>query len=429
MKVINANAQATNKVKRLLESGEWTIEKLEYQKASHRMGFYKYVQERNPNLLGKLQGEEQELFLDYALKMDPLLFIYLNVSQYTPTRTERYLKKKIKDSKEYQEGFLREGFDQKLVMEVGYETCEGEQLFYFDNSLKTQLFLVADVRVCFKFDDALKLMKKLDVDVKSIGYNIVHKNAIEWINTALREEIYAVVGKGQSSIYELNAKRAELEEKILKTLAKNVSSAGLTVEKVLLQKLTLSPSTARLLEEKSLETLVEHQRQALELEYEKAALENYEKKVSIHNNNPGYPVTLTEAEKDFALNRYIRKHEYECGAEKQVKVDRFGERKSGVDKELFKRPTIPTLNKKKIPVLPFILAAILVIVAFTQIANNLGVFFILFGVGLTFTGIGVYAVMRAQEKKRLSGISVEAEEEQEAYIEEMQELEKTQGEI
>lgn len=412
-------SSAVSYVYEQLQNGKWTVKDLNSKLPSHRQGFYQYVKNNHRNLLTELKDEHDKPFLENCLKMDPMLFIYLKPDQYTEEWASKYLVERINKT-DAKSGFLTRSFEHKLMFNTYYSTHEGEQIFYYDNDLKTQLFLIAKIHVVFKVKDAIQFLKKLDVDVQYIGYNGVKQALLDWVNTAYRRVILQEVGAGNSGIYKLNVKHEELEKAIQNELTAILSDGGLLAEKVSIKQLSLVDETAKLLERHGLEYLIEQRRQDLEIEYEKASLVNYEKKAAIHSANPDFTPTLTEAEKDFALNRYIRKSKFEGGELQEIKLGKLKDRQTGSDDILKKQADVPTRKKEnKWFIWLYVVAAVWFIFAFASLPSTakclLGLAF-----GVLSFGLGIFFTMGYKEQSKQDASQAEYN----AQLQELEEMKK-----
>ena len=418
----NNMSPAVANVYEQLKNGKWTVKDLNSKLPSHRQGFYQYVKNNHRNLLAELKGEHDKPFLENCLKMDPMLFIYLTPEQYTEEWASKYLVERINKT-DAKSGFLMRSFEHKIMFNTYYSTHEGEQIFYYDSDLKTQLFLVAKIHVVFKALDTIQLLKKLDMDVQYIGYNGVKQALLDWVNTAYRRVILQEVGAGNSGIYKLNVKHEELEKKIQNELTSILSDGGLLVEKVSIKQLSLVDETAKLLEQHGLEYLIEQRRQDLEIEYEKASLVNYEKKAAIHSANPDFAPTLTEAEKDFALNRYIKRAKFEDGELKEIKLGKLQSRQTVSDSVLKKQADVPTLKKQnKWFIWLYLIAAGWFIFAFASLPSASKCLFGL-ALGVLSLGLGIFFTMGNKEQSKQDASQAEYS----AQLQELEEMKKNGG--
>ena len=416
--------KSREKIVEMLQGGECNVQHLNYEETVHRAAFFDYVSTKKPNLLAELKGEHEEKFLEYCIKRKPELFVYLTPSQYSQESAGIYLNYKITKVDGGKDGFITRSLDGKIVFNERYETCDGEQIFYYDCDLRSQLYLVAKLEVSFKTLDAVKLLKKWDVDIRYIGYNTIHGILTDWINSAYRKVVLGIVGGGKSGIYQLNGQHERLEKEIADELTKAISDGGLEVKSVKIKKLSLVEETEKLLEKCGLENLLEKRRQEMEIDYEKAALENYAQKAKIHTENPTFAPTLTEAEKDSALARYLRKTKYERGVTEEVAVGELKSRVAKKDGVVKKAPDLPVLKKKTMGfVWWFILAVTLFVVGFINV-ENVGLLLILFGFGALSLGLGIfYAIGYATEDKAADYYRKEYE----AQLEELEEMKKNGG--
>lgn len=295
-----------------LITGRTKITDLNADLPTHRKAGLAFVRTK-PSSLKLLSKETDVKLLKYFIEQDKNFFIYLDQSQYNEYIANLYLCDRISKSKNVYNGFISKNYDRETVFNLDYVTCEGEEIIYFDTDLGTTTFLHTKINVSFKVSDTIKFFRYVNVAIENIGFNSVKETLTNLIMKAFQKTAIKLVNTDKLGIYKLNTMHSEIETEILETMNKEIIDNGVVAEIVNLRKLSVSEATSKIIEKQDLEILSVQKIKKVEAEYERAALENYAKKAEIHKANPAYEVGLTEAEKDLALNRYIKKRSFENG--------------------------------------------------------------------------------------------------------------------
>lgn len=334
------NQETYENVYNWLIEGKIKINDLNFNKAIHKRAAFAYIKDK-PSYLQELKTENEKEFLRYfIIKNDYKLFAYLKPEQYEEELAKCYLENRLKNDKDTASGFLRKSFDESIVFSMYYDTRNGEQIFYYDKDIETTTFLVSKFEISLKVKSVIQLFKKLDISISMFGYNALFNELMCWINKEYRKTVIKFITTKEVGVYKINALYDDIEKETIKALNNTLADAGIEVQKMSIQKLSISENIAKILEKEGLERFREKIKREAELEYEKQALENYAKKAKIHKDNPDFELTLTEAEKDFALDRYITKQLADNGKLKEAEFkDELSDRK--------KKTTFSTLQKVK----------------------------------------------------------------------------------
>ena len=395
-----------------LQNGTKKIEQLDPDKAIHREAVFYYLTSR-PSIMKSLTTPVEVAFLKKCLERDYKLFLHLDPKQYDEEMASKFLYQSITANKEYKGSFIKRSFDESLILNVFYKTHDGEQIFYYDSELEVPTFLIANIQFSFKIESVVTFFKKMDVSISMLGYNSIHSELIRWANIAYRSAIHKFIEAKKLDVYKITGLYGEIEEELSVELNKLLKDSGLSIQKINVIKISIPESTSKLLEQQSLALVNEKNRRNNELEYERKSLENYAKKAEIHSLNPNFELTLTEAEKDFALNRYIVKHDVDCNkynkefessndlANREVKLN---------DATIKKSQDIPQLetSKKSYAPLFYVLGVIFTFIAIGNI-KRVGTFLILFAFAILFIGIGISITLYMKDRKGVASSEQQAE--------------------
>ena len=408
--------EVSEKLFKQLQNGTKTIRQLDPTKATHREAVFAYVQSKS-SIMKTLKNDVELEFLKICLEKNYELFLSLDPEQYTEEFASFYLYNKIRKSKNFTDNFIRISYDENLIVNVLYQTCDGEQIFYYDKELQAPTFLIVKLQVSFKVKSIIQFFEKLDLSVAMLGYNSINAELTRWVNAAYRNAINKFIENKKIDAYKLTGLYDEIEKEIENELTRIIENSGLLIQKVNVIKLSIPETTSKLLEKQSLALVNEKNRRTNELEYEKLSLENYAKKAEIHSNNPNFEMTLTEAEKDFALNRYIIRHDvdrntyvkdqYESSNEL---TDRNVASSDQVAKKAIDKPALLPTKKKNFSLLFFVVAIILTITAFVAMGNDyIGKGLLRLGFAVLFIGAGIIGNRIYKDKKGMIDSEAEAE--------------------
>ena len=96
--------------------------------------------------------------------------------QYNEAIASMYLFDRIKKAKNVPATFLSKNFVKQTIFNLDYDTCDGEEIIYYDNDLETTTFLYSKLSASYKIVDTVKFFKYIDVAIENIGYNCIKIN-------------------------------------------------------------------------------------------------------------------------------------------------------------------------------------------------------------------------------------------------------------
>lgn len=284
-------------------------------------------------------------------------------------------------------------YDKKLIINYKYETKKGETIAYFDNALGVPTALVATANVRFKLLDAEALVKKIDVDVAFLDMSIVSKFIISALNRAVRDTLLAMIVANKLSFYDLARYYTSINQAILAKLHKYFDECGLDTADFSISDISIPNNMGKLLQNQFFAIAEAERVKEYEQKMESASLDLYERKAEIHSKYPDFPITLTEAEKDFALNRYLSRMGVDTSLNADIKEEELDSRKETGNGTVTRRQKVTpyTFVKKsnKALITYLIVAAIMYIFAFCMFAVSVGSGLITLGV-VTFAA-GMWA--------------------------------------
>ena len=261
------------------------LSELNINKPSHMKILKNYVNKNYSNYL---------MLPRYNLECEDLLGIYL-------------YKKFIEATKEKKTISVMRSYEKKTVLCYRYETKKGETIAYFDKMLgvPTVLKVTADLKI--KIVGPERLMKAIDVEVEMIDLNLTENYIDTIVGKNLRDIILNYLQKNDLTYYLMPQHYTPIGEEVKKKLNESLTDAGLEICDLNILDITIPNNTNEMFERQFFAIAEAERVKDYEYRMENAALDLYEKKAEIHNKYPDFPVTLTESEKDFALNRYLKR--------------------------------------------------------------------------------------------------------------------------
>lgn len=221
---------------------------------------------------------------------------------------------------------LISSFDNKMVVQYHYETKQGETISYFDKVLGVPTSLVAVADMKLKLINAQKLVEKIDIDIRYIDAAIVSNFITATLCCIVRDDILSFISQNDASFYDLPHYYTAINQKILESLKTAFGSCGLEPTYFALTDISVPNNTDKLLQNQFFAIAEAERIKAFEQRMEKASLDLYERKAEIHSKYPEFPLTLTETEKDLALNRYLKRIGQNTALKAEIKEKQIPQR-------------------------------------------------------------------------------------------------------
>lgn len=287
---------------------------------------------------------------------------------------------------------------QQLIC-YNYETKEGEAVSYFDNKLGIPVKLKTEASVKLKVLDSLKLVKKIDIELERVDLTITVNLINNIIAEYLRETLLEIVDVQKVSYYDLPRYFAVIRDSLQSRLQVAFGAYGLEISDLKINDIYLLNDIDKHLESQYFALAKIARVKEFEYKLEEQSLKLYEKKASIHAAYPDFQVGLTEAEKDLALERYLKRigqdKEVEVNVNEEVLDDRYRENTDAVTTAKINAPVKPQkyVSSKKCRIWYGIAAALWAVltVIFNVLGNDFATIGIIIGVvgaiGLAVVGI------------------------------------------
>ncbi len=236
--------------------------------------------------------------------------LLLNENQLHKDLVNIYLYEKFTKVEGYDKNktiWLLKSYDKNICVFYNYETREGEIVRYFDKQLALPIKLKTTAKVKLKIVDSLELVKKIDLDLSQIDLNLAVVTLHDLINKCIRNVVLKVIEENDATFFDLSKYYQSMGERAAKDLRELCLGYGLSVADVSILNIVIPNNATEKLENQYFALAEAERIKNFENEMAEQALKRYEEKAAIHEKYPNFPLTLTEAEKDFALNRYLKR--------------------------------------------------------------------------------------------------------------------------
>lgn len=250
-----------------------------------------------------------------------------------------YLKNKLRDDayagNQVSTMALATSLDKKLIFNYSYTTKQGETIAYFDQLLGVPTSLVVNANLKLKLLDAQKLLTRIDIDVPYIDLSVITDFITCYLSRVVRDTVLSFIREKELSYYDLPQHYTALNQSVEENLGECLKDSGLVVVSCLIRDINVTDNTDVLLRHQFFALAEDERVKAHEQRLAQAALDLYERKAAIHEKYPNFPLSLTEAEKDLAMNRYLMRmgrdttlradiKEIQLGIRETRRVDKIG---------------------------------------------------------------------------------------------------------
>ncbi len=202
-----------------------------------------------------------------------------------------------------------QSFKNEINMKIDFKTRKGEEIVYRDKELNIPVYMLADLSLTLKISDPYAFVKYVDVNVDRINVGLLKAKFNPLISTALRQAMAKTIVEKELCYYDLSSNYGVIANVMKDELQAFFSNSGIEVCDVFIRGTSIPNGAEKIFERQRIEFMQKEKELDLQHRAEKMSLENYEKKAEIHNKYPEMEFTLTEKEKDNALNRFLIKKE------------------------------------------------------------------------------------------------------------------------
>lgn len=239
-------------------------------------------------------------------------------------------------------------YNKQLMLCYNYETKEGEVISYFDEVLQIPVKLNTNAALKLKLVDGLQFVKALDIELDYVDLhatvNLINSLMVQSIRASLLE----IICDKNVSYYDMPKHLEDIRNDVSQRLTIDVAKYGMQLAELKINDISLINRIDEQLEKQYYALAKLSQRKQFEYRLEEESLKLYEKKAMIHANYPDFEPGMTEAEKDFALERYLKRKDKSKDLEVEVHTQKTAKRLA----EHTGAATTVMINKPKAPVPP-----------------------------------------------------------------------------
>lgn len=202
---------------------------------------------------------------------------------------------------------LMYSYTKQQILGYTYETKKGEEVSYFDDNLGVPIKLKSEINIKLKLVDALRLVKKIDIELERVDLGLTVKVIHNALTDCLRSSILSVIEENNLSYYDLPKHLPKIKEVLAASLKLVFDRYGLYISELKINDISLTNDMEEQLEQQYIALAKISRVKEFEYKQEEQSLKLYEKKARIHAAYPDFQLGLTEAEKDLALERYLKR--------------------------------------------------------------------------------------------------------------------------
>lgn len=352
---------------------------------------------------------EKEKLITEWIEDDYKRITYLSESQLTSKIVNAYFKTKIRKTyngeKENPLGNMcYSAYDKNLILVLTWETTKSELLRYYDKELQVPAELRGRVRIKVKIVDAIQLLKAIDIDLYSVDFQYIAREFRRLIENIYREVLFQVMDEENVGYLTLGKHFTQISKMIEVKLANIAADWGVEIKNAEVKEIEIPSNIMDIVREEYINISKERSRMDFEQTIAENSLKNYEKKAEIHSKYPQFQMTLTEAEKDNALTRYLKREEKFKSTGVNVKDEKLREDDNLKDVNSLEpapvKPVRPTLPTKSNFLNKFFIALAVCIVIGIGLCFIPGSWYIgLIAIIITAIGFGIFGALNINKIK------------------------------
>ena len=380
------------------------VNRLNLFKQNQRTAFLEAIKKR-PKLLQNVKGLNAEHFLTVAINANYKNFTYLKREQYSDKLAQIFLYKRLENqdiTDKNEKLIIQKSFDDRIIFNYMYSTIEGDELYYFDKELGVPASLKSGLKVSIKVVDAVALIEKLDTHITQLGANKICSTLTDIITSRYKACLNDYIAMNDVGYYTLCASSSILEGEIKEKMSEVFKEYGIIVSELTIQKLAIPKDIQYKLEDQAFQIRKKRADIEADAEFAEISLKNYEEKLAIEEKYPNAQHTLTEYEKDLALQRFLIKNgiQREQDIDHSIKLSQKEDKKDAAIAQ--KADVIPEVPQKKnvFKIVYFVFLALFLTISFILMgAVGIGAGFIMLGITIIVFGL-IAAFMHEKFKKQ-----------------------------
>lgn len=294
-------------------SGRHSISEIGIETKNQREAVLAAVAKRNA-LVKYVDGEDAERILKFILShgQNYKLFVQLKPSQYTPALAQIYLYGRLSEvayavkGDNYQMSAGR-SLDGKTTLAYTYISSNDDALHYMDTELGLPLSVKSSIKLTFKIENAVQLIEALDTNIQELGPKKINAVLFDILASRYRAGLADYITEHKVGYYTLCTTLCDVQAEIKAKLNAVYAAYGITVSDLVIRKIAIPDDIKNKVEDLQFRIRQRHAETEASAELASISLRSYEEKLAIQAKYPDVEPTLTEYEKDLALQRYLAK--------------------------------------------------------------------------------------------------------------------------
>ncbi len=243
------------------------------------------------------------------VETDISYFEKLLPEQRTEEDALRYVKYSLSrtDAQKNDEKLYFETMDEKAAFHINYLSNDDEVLEYFDCELSLPTWLRIKATAIFAVENATKLLEKINVSLGKFSIQLVYGALRRNLTDIFRRELLKYIEEKEIGYFHFESSYHIFTDIVKSNLATACEEYGLTLCDFHLAKMTISETALENVQNEYLNARILSTRAEAEILWAEASLEILNKKSEILKAHQMPMDTLTEMEKDKALERHLKK--------------------------------------------------------------------------------------------------------------------------
>ena len=206
----------------------------------------------------------------------------------------------------------------KSALHLAYASGGDEVIEYFDPDLELPTWLSVKFAMDVAIEDAMKLIRGINLAMNRFSMESVAMGVRSAMTETVRTEVIRYIADNKLGYLHFGSCYDGIGAVLAEKLASKLAAFGLSVLSFHMQKISVSEQVDAMIREEYLNVRSLSTRAEAEARWAKASVEQLEKKCEIITKYQLPADTLTEMEKDKALERYLKKVNNVTDAKKKL---------------------------------------------------------------------------------------------------------------
>ena len=247
--------------------------------------------------------------IDSAIEFRPLFFAELRPEQRTEKNALIFLKHVLTttQNKNEQEVSYFETLDNAPALKIHYISVADESVEYFDDDLQLPTQLKSKLSLALAIDNVSNLFNKLNLKLSDFSLIKLYYSIRTEITNIVKNEVLSYIKNNKLGYFKFEYACQEIEKSVLNNLIVVFKDFGLKVIKFNFEKISIPDQITNIIQNEYMNARSLSIRSQAEVQWATSSLEILKLKSEIIEKYKLPADTLSEMEKDKALERYIKK--------------------------------------------------------------------------------------------------------------------------